>query len=114
MYICQKNPSIPAIDKKVSVKVLHVLTQEMFLYKNNLYKQIDGIAMGSLLGPTLANFFMVHMKNTLIDNRSNYCSRPNSKLYLLYMDDIFAIFDNQEACSKFLKDLNRQQHSILP
>ena len=29
----------------------------MFLYKDTLYKQIDGVAMENSLRPTLANFF---------------------------------------------------------
>ena len=28
------------------------------MYKDKLYKQIDGVTMGSCLGPTLANFFL--------------------------------------------------------
>ena len=27
------------------------------MHNDKLYKQIDGVTMGSLLGPTLANFF---------------------------------------------------------
>ena len=28
------------------------------MYNDKLYKQIDGVTMGSPLGPTLANFFL--------------------------------------------------------
>ena len=32
-------------------------TIENFIFGNSLYRQIDGVAMGSPLGPTLANAF---------------------------------------------------------
>ena len=34
------------------------------------------------------------------------------KLYLRYIDDIFAIFDNDQSCTKFLEKLNTQHPNI--
>ena len=34
--------------------------QSSSIFDNILYKQIDGVAMGSLLGPTLANAILCH------------------------------------------------------
>ena len=34
--------------------------ESSFIFDNKLYKQIDGVAMGSPLGPTLANVFLCH------------------------------------------------------
>ena len=72
---------------------MRLATQGLFLYKETLYKQIDGVIMGCPLGPTLANFFMAHMENQLL------CNDPETspKLYLRYIDDIFAIFDNDQS-----------------
>ena len=39
-------------------------TESSFILDNKLYKQIDGVAMGSLLGPTLANTFLCHYEKT--------------------------------------------------
>ena len=36
------------------------------MYKDRLYKQIDGMTMGSPLGPTLANFFFEHLKEQFL------------------------------------------------
>ena len=33
-----------------------------FVFSNVYYKQIDGVAMGSLLGPSFANLFLSIMK----------------------------------------------------
>ena len=47
---------------KLSRKDLFKLatTESSFIFDNKLYKQIDGVAMGSPLGPTLANAFVCH------------------------------------------------------
>ena len=34
----------------------------MFLYNDRLYQQVDGVAMGSPLGPSLATFFLRHLE----------------------------------------------------
>ena len=40
-------------------------TESSFIFDNKLYKQIDGVAMGSPLGPTLANAFLCHYEKNL-------------------------------------------------
>ena len=37
---------------------------------------------------------------------------PQPKLYLRYVDDIFAIFDNKQTCASFLEKLNSQHPNI--
>ena len=39
-------------------------TGGMFLYNDRLFKQVDGVAMGSPLGPSLANFFLGYLEET--------------------------------------------------
>ena len=58
--------------------------------------------MGSPLGLTLANFFMANLEAKLINKLKT--SKP--KMYLHYVDDIFAIFEDQEECSLFFRQLN--------
>ena len=80
----------------------------MFLYKNKLYQLIDGVAMGSPLGPTLANFFLATVETKLLTQNLD-CS---PKLYLRYVDDIFAIFEEEKSSSKFLEVLNHQNKNL--
>ena len=61
----ENNPSPPAFEKDVFVKLTRLATQGLFSYKDILYKQVDGITMGCSLGPTLAHFFVAHMENQL-------------------------------------------------
>ena len=46
-------------EKEVFIKLLRLVNQGMFLYKDKLYQQHDGVSMGSPLAPTLANFFLL-------------------------------------------------------
>ena len=50
------------IEKKNEFKdLLSISTKESyFIFNNILYKQIDGVAMGSPLGSSLANAFLAH------------------------------------------------------
>ena len=52
--------------KDIFIKLMNLATKGLFLYKEVLYQQIDGVTMGSPLGPTLANFFMSNLENKLL------------------------------------------------
>ena len=39
-----------------------------FIFDYLLYKQVDGVAIGSPLGPTLANAFLCHYGKEWLDN----------------------------------------------
>ena len=57
---------------KLSRKDLHKLlklstTESTFIFDNKLYEQIDGAAMGSPLGPTLAKAFLCHYEKIWIN-----------------------------------------------
>ena len=108
-YIYDKDNSnqLP-FTKDIFIKLMHMATQGFFLYNHSLYKQIDGVTMGSPLGPTLANFFMAHMENKLLEKQCDH----NPKLYLRYIDDIFAVFQTKQSCTEFLKLLNSQHPNI--
>ena len=54
----------PKIRKDVFRNLLTVATEEsFFMFNNKYYKQIDGVAMGSLLGPAEANISMCSFGN---------------------------------------------------
>ena len=44
-----------------------VTIQSSFIFDNILYKQIDGVAMGSPLGPTLANAIICHYEKNWLN-----------------------------------------------
>ena len=56
-----------------------------FSFNNEIYSQVDVVAMGSPLGPTLANIFMEYLESKLVDELSS------QSLYIRYMDDCLVI-----------------------
>ena len=60
--------------------------------------------MGSPLGPTLANFFFANLENISLNNTDSFYP----KIYLRYVDDIFAIFNDSLLIKKFMNLLNKQ------
>ncbi|VDO74593.1 unnamed protein product [Schistosoma margrebowiei] len=61
----------------------------LFIFRGHLYRQEEGIAMGSPVYPIVANLFM-HSLETSAIAKSVY----SPKLWLRYVDDIFIINKN--------------------
>ena len=79
-----------------------------FLFQGTFYDQIDGVAMGSPLGPVLANLFMSYYE-TMWLNTFRECEMI---LYRRYVDDIICLFNCQSDADKFFEFLNRQHPNI--
>ena len=77
------------------------VTKKFFMHKNPLHKQVDRSTMGSPLGPTTSNLFLEHLEEK-ISNDKSICS---PKLYQRYIDDVFAVFDNDNNCNEIFKVL---------
>ena len=55
------------IPKKEIKELLHLCTKNVhFIFNGEIYIQIDGVAMGSPLGPVLAHIFIVELETILI------------------------------------------------
>ena len=87
--------------------LLSLATRESyFTFSNISYKQIGGVAMGSTLGPSLANAFLTHHEKNWLDRCPLDC-RP--LYYRGYVDDTFVLFkssDHFPAISKLFKFLS--------
>ena len=66
--------------------------------------------MGSPLGPTLANFFLGHLEKERIFNEPKEELYP--RLYLRYVDDVFAVFSAGMDPMLFLTFLNNLHSSL--
>ena len=72
--------------------LLELCTKEMhFTFNGETYKQVDGVAMGSPLGPVLANVFMVELETKLVPTLNDKIA-----LWQRYVDDTFTFIKNEE------------------
>ena len=75
-------PNINSVYKnftKIEFKSLLQLANKnsIYMFNQELYEQIDGVAMGSPCGPTLANLFLCHYENIWLNNvyqTLNHCT----------------------------------------
>ena len=82
------HPSIPppAIQTKILEKLLLTCTTKVPFYdpSSHIYIQIDGISIGSPLGPTITEFYKSYIKNKIFKTT---ITKP--KIYVRYVEDIF-------------------------
>jgi hypothetical protein len=74
--------------KKEELKeLLGICTKELhFTFDGKIYRQTDGVCMGSPLGPVLANVFMVYLEETIAPKLQT--SMP---IWRRYVDDTFTL-----------------------
>ena len=90
-----------SISKKDMKDMLILCTKNVhFSMNGDIYLQIDGVAMGSPLGPVLAGIFMVELERALVPKLSNYI-----KFWKRFVDDTIT-FANIEAIDHILTVLS--------
>ena len=83
--------------------------ESFFVFDGEYYIQVDGVAMGTPLGPTLANAFLCYYEKMWL-RKCPEKILPN--VYKRYADDIFVTFDSYSQRLKFVDYMNHQ-HSNL-
>ena len=106
--IFKNNPKFP-INKNDLKKLFHFATsQTHFLFFDNFYDQIDGVAMGSPLAPVLANLFMGYHEQLWLSDPLV----PKVLYYRRYVDDTLCLFDNENLAMSFFNFINSQHPNI--
>ena len=95
-----ENLAPPTIPEPLFRKLLMKATTEVeFSFDGLIYQQIDGVAMGSPLGPVLANIFVGYCESKI--------ESPHwPLLYCRFIDDTFSLFDNESESRDFFRELN--------
>ena len=95
---------IQSINKSEFKNLMSLATQEShFIFNDVLYKQKDGVAMGSPLGPTMANVFLSFYEIKWLEQ----CPKEFKPVfYRRYVDDIFVLFESAEHLSQFRNYFN--------
>ena len=99
----------PALPRSVLKVLFEFATKKShFIFNGQYCDQIDGVAMGSPLGPVLANIFMCHrvIWKWVLD----YNARPS--VWFRYVDDTFSLFDSKSTATQFLQYLNNCHANI--
>ena len=106
----ESDSTVYGLNKKEITEMLSLTTKEsIILFDMEFYSQIDGVAMGSPLGPTLANVFLCHHeKKWLNDCPNNF--KP--VFYKRYVDDIFVLFKKSEHVQLFVNYMNSKHKNI--
>ena len=108
--LCTSEMTFSGLNKKEMFKTLSLTSKESIIsFDNKYYSQIDGVVMGSPLGPTLANIFLCyHESNWLKD-----CPKDFKPVYYKrYVDDIFVLFNKPEHAQFFLGYINKKHKNM--
>ena len=91
-------------------RLLQLSTQGAVFYFNGVYyRQKDGVAMGSPLGPALANAFLCHHEQYWLED----CPLAFAPVfYARYVDDIFVLLRSREHVARLADYLSSKHRNI--
>ena len=69
-----------------------------FSFTNLLFRQTNGVEMGSPLGSTVADVFLGYYENSLLST-----NQVKSSTYCCYVDNVFAFFNPKKMSNFFYK-----------
>ena len=94
--------------KRESFKELMLIATSSveFSFNEQMYKQNDGVSMGSPLGPTLAGIFMGFLEEQY------FMKHHQPLMYYRYVDDCFILFNTKEQCDEMFSRFNALHDSI--
>ena len=104
----EKDPSFIKLNEKDLRQLFELcITNMPFRFYNELYRQTEGVSMGSPLAPVLADLFMAHIDSKL----QNYQHYNKIKTYYRYVDDTFIVINGN---GKDADNLLNYTNSIHP
>ena len=82
----KESETVEGLSKTEFKDLLSLATKDShFIFDGTLYKQIIGVAMGSQLGPTIANAFLVYHKNIVHWNIDHHTIEGTLMISLFYL-----------------------------
>ena len=95
------------LEKSELVELLNLAVKhQLFQIDGKLYEQVDGVAMGSPLGPLMANTFMCSLEEKLVEHNQ----MPS--LYHRFVNDSITSQRNNASAEAFLSTLNSLHPSL--
>ena len=101
---------VNGITKSDFKKLLQLSTEgTVFYFNGNYYRQKDGVAMGSPLGPALANAFLCHHERSWLED----CPLAYAPVfYARYVDDIFVLLRSRDHIERLATYLSSKHPNI--
>ena len=105
----EKKISTTLSKRSIKKLLLDACTKTAFSVNKKLYEQIDGISMGSPLGPLMANVIMTELECVVV---KDLFIKGYLKFYIQYMDDMLVLMRKSsvpivlQALNGFHKNLN--------
>ena len=89
--------------------LLRAATSEIqFIFDDKIYIQHNGVAMGAPLAPVIADIFMAHLENSLMDK----LKQIGVQEWFRYVDDTFVLLNPNTSIDNVLNILNEFHPSI--
>ena len=106
----KSSQTVSGLNKQQVLEMLSLTTKEnVILFDQKYYSQIDGVAMGFPLGPTLANIFLCYHETM----RLKICLKSFKPMYCkIYVNDIFVLFGKPEKVLQFVNYMNKRHKHI--
>ena len=96
------------IPKQPFIELIELcVNNNVFQFQNSFYRQKFGIAMGSPLSPVLANLYMEYFESELLPSIT-----PQPAIWYRYVDDIIALWPNEQDFETFFTQVNGLSPSI--
>jgi hypothetical protein len=107
--VFEKNENFHGLEREDLKRLLTICTQEShFQFNGKFYDQVDGVSMGSPLGPLFANVFMNHFEK----EHMTQLKELGIQVWLRYVDDIFATCSDKTQADNIMHFLNKQHPNI--
>ena len=106
----KSSQTVSGLNKQQVLEMLSLTTKEnVILFDQKYYSQIDGVAMGSPVGPTFANIFLCYHETTWLKN----CPKSFKVVYFKrHVDDLYVFFEKPEQVSQFVKYMNKRNKNV--
>ena len=105
LYALANPPRLPQMVLKNFL--LFPTKKSHFVFDGQYYDQIDGVAMGSPLGPVMVNIFMCDFEEKWVMKNID---QPT--VWFRFVDDTFTLFKNKNDALSFLHYLNGRHNNI--
>ena len=105
--VVYSSPHPPKFPRDCFKKLLQFATSGEFLFDGHFYRQVDGVSMGSPLGPVLANLFLGHLEQNWLQSAPQQLT-----FFTRYVDDTFILAPHNFDTDSFLTHMNSRHDSI--